>query len=310
MRRSRNAAVGGIVDDDVLDDHAPHQDVDAGVAKWCGGLHEQPPTLRAAPDGTSARGRSRQSPSGLLRRPRRPTTRSSGPGPPRTNATIASTASARALEDGLDRPVARVRAPTRPRRAARPPGASSRGRRRPARARARRLAAPFEPCRYGRQMTALEGELDACGGAAAPPSAAARLREVLDRGPASSGRAELAKPRSGMRASRSRSRSPTRACSPPCPRPRRCAPTPSRSPSASGCSSPPSSARWSSSPSPAPPTGPDDLRLRAGELPGGFLVLALPGARVRPRARRPRLRRARRTASTGCGRARWRCRRA
>ena len=28
-----------IVDDDVLDDHAPHQDVHARLAKWCGGLH-------------------------------------------------------------------------------------------------------------------------------------------------------------------------------------------------------------------------------------------------------------------------------
>jgi hypothetical protein len=45
-------------------------------------------------------------------------------------------------------------------------------------------------------MTALEGELGACGGAAAPPSATARLRQML----AASlrhGRAELSKPRSG-----------------------------------------------------------------------------------------------------------------
>ena len=45
-------------------------------------------------------------------------------------------------------------------------------------------------------MTALEVELDACGGAAAPPSAAARLREVLAEA-LRNGRAELAKPRSG-----------------------------------------------------------------------------------------------------------------
>ena len=43
-------------------------------------------------------------------------------------------------------------------------------------------------------MTALEVELDACGGAAAPPSAAARLREVLAEA-LRNGRAELAKPR-------------------------------------------------------------------------------------------------------------------
>src|SRR4051812_21109283 len=46
-------------------------------------------------------------------------------------------------------------------------------------------------------MTALEGELDACGGAQAPPSAAARLREVLSES-LKAGRAELAKPRSGL----------------------------------------------------------------------------------------------------------------
>ena len=46
-------------------------------------------------------------------------------------------------------------------------------------------------------MTALEGELDACGGADAPPSAAARLREVLTES-LKHGRTELAKPRSGL----------------------------------------------------------------------------------------------------------------
>jgi hypothetical protein len=45
-------------------------------------------------------------------------------------------------------------------------------------------------------MTALEVELDACGGAAAPATAAARLREVLAEA-LRAGRAELAKPRSG-----------------------------------------------------------------------------------------------------------------
>jgi hypothetical protein len=45
-------------------------------------------------------------------------------------------------------------------------------------------------------MTALEVELDACGGADAPATAAARLREVLAEA-LKTGRAELAKPRSG-----------------------------------------------------------------------------------------------------------------
>ena len=45
-------------------------------------------------------------------------------------------------------------------------------------------------------MTALEVELDACGGADAPATAAARLREVLTDA-LRRGRAELAKPRSG-----------------------------------------------------------------------------------------------------------------
>src|SRR5690606_9911062 len=87
-------------------------------------------------------------------------------------------------------------APTRPRPAAKPRGASSRGRTPPARGRGRPPGGGFLPCRYGREMTALEGELAAAGGAAAPPTAIARLREVLA-GALKSGRAELAKPRSG-----------------------------------------------------------------------------------------------------------------
>ena len=45
-------------------------------------------------------------------------------------------------------------------------------------------------------MTALEVELEACGGPTAPASAVARLREVLAEA-LRNGRAELAKPRSG-----------------------------------------------------------------------------------------------------------------
>jgi hypothetical protein len=47
-------------------------------------------------------------------------------------------------------------------------------------------------------MTALEGELDACGGAGAPATATARLRQVLTRA-LEHGREELTKPRSGSR---------------------------------------------------------------------------------------------------------------
>ena len=118
------------------------------------------------------------------------------PGESRTNAIIASTASG-----GPSKTIAPCRrprwTPTRPPRAARPRGASSRGRRRPAPARGRQLGCARRPCRYRRQMTALEGELDACGGADAPPSAAARLKEVLAES-LRHGRAELAKPRSGL----------------------------------------------------------------------------------------------------------------
>ena len=47
--------------------------------------------------------------------------------------------------------------------------------------------------------------------------------------------------------------------------------------------------------------GPDDLRLRAGELPGGLLVLAFPATAFEPELRRPGLRGAG-PASTGCAR--------
>ena len=134
------------------------------------------------------------------------------------------------------------------------------------------------------RMTALEVELDACGGAAAPPSAAARLREVLAEA-LRTGRAELAKPRSGKDA-------PVEvAIALQGGEPRRRVPVPAAlraDPDAA------SEREWLLAAAvvgtlvelaePGPPLGPDDLRLRAGELPGGFLVLALPGDRVRPRA--------------------------
>ena len=63
-------------------------------------------------------------------------------------------------------------------------------------------------------MTALQGELDACGGADAPPSAAARLREVLAAA-LRHGRAELAKPRSGKEAPVEVAIAADGLCSPP-----------------------------------------------------------------------------------------------
>ena len=43
---------GRIVDDDVLDDDTPHEDVDAGLAEGRGGFHVRRRTLRAPSDRT------------------------------------------------------------------------------------------------------------------------------------------------------------------------------------------------------------------------------------------------------------------
>ncbi len=125
-------------------------------------------------------------------------------------------------------------------------------------------------------MTALEVELDACGGAAAPPSAVARLREVLAEA-LRNGRAELAKSRSGKDE-----------------------PVQVAIAAHAGflLAAIPASATMRADPDvlserewllvaavvgtlvelaePGPPFGPDELHLRAGELHGGFLVLAYP----------------------------------
>ena len=128
-------------------------------------------------------------------------------------------------------------------------------------------------------MTALQGELDACGGADAPPSAIARLREVLGES-LRIGRAELAKPRSGLE-------EPVEVAI-----------------SAGLLAATPVAAALRADAGvvgdrewllvaavvgtlvelaePGPPAGPDDLRLRAGELPGGFLVLAYPAPEFDP----------------------------
>jgi hypothetical protein len=126
-------------------------------------------------------------------------------------------------------------------------------------------------------MTALEGELDACGGAGAPPTATARLKQVLAKA-LERGREELAKPRSGSH----------------------------DHPVEIGIAqhdghlvaATPADAALRADPQvatgrewllvaatvgalielagPGMAHGPDDLELTAGELPGGFLVLAYP----------------------------------
>ncbi|HWK26772.1 MAG TPA: hypothetical protein VNS09_09420 [Solirubrobacter sp.] len=131
-------------------------------------------------------------------------------------------------------------------------------------------------------MTALEVELDACGGAQAPASAAARLKEVLTEA-LKLGRAELAKPRSGKE-------------------------TPVEVAIATQhdhlLAATPASAALRADPDtvserewllvaavagtlvelaePGPPFSADDLQLTAGELPGGFLVLAYPATALDP----------------------------
>src|SRR5919197_5442348 len=131
-------------------------------------------------------------------------------------------------------------------------------------------------------MTALEGELDACGGAAAPASATARLRQVLAAA-LKHGREELAKPRSGytdpveigIAAQGGRLVAAT--------------------PADAALRADPQVAtgrEWLLVAATvgalvelavaAAPQGPKDLRLQAGELPGGFLVLAYPADELDP----------------------------
>jgi len=127
-------------------------------------------------------------------------------------------------------------------------------------------------------VTALESELETCGGVAAPPTAIAGLREKLAAA-LREGRAELAKPRSGKRdpvvvALAAHDGALLAA-----------------TPAAAALRADPdtvSEREWLlvaavvgtlvELAEPGAPKGPDDLQLRAGELPGGFLVLAYPGA--------------------------------
>ena len=126
-------------------------------------------------------------------------------------------------------------------------------------------------------MTALESELETCGGVAAPPTAVAGLREKLSAA-LREGRTELAKPRSGKHdpvvvALAGHDGTLLAA-----------------TPAAAAVRADPdtvSEREWLlvaavvgtlvELAEPGAPTSPDDLQLRAGELPGGFLVLAYPG---------------------------------
>src|ERR1700742_4149895 len=132
-------------------------------------------------------------------------------------------------------------------------------------------------------MTALEGELDACGGPDAPATATARLRQVLSRA-LEHGREELTKPRSGSRE----------------------APVEIGIAAQNGLilAATPAGAALRVDPQVATgrewllvaatvgalielaggsaPKGPKDLELQAGELPGGFLVLGYPAQGLDP----------------------------
>jgi hypothetical protein len=131
-------------------------------------------------------------------------------------------------------------------------------------------------------MTALASELGALGGAAAPPSATARLRDVLAAA-LRHGRAELAKPRSGYgepvelgiaaQDGRLLAATPADAALRVDPQ------------AATGRAFTLVAAIVAALvdlAGPARPTGPDDLELEAGELPGGFLALAYPAADFDP----------------------------
>jgi hypothetical protein len=125
-------------------------------------------------------------------------------------------------------------------------------------------------------MTALEVELDACGGADAPATAAARLREVLSEA-LKTGRAELAKPRSGKE-------SPVEiAIAHDAGSLRAAVPVPAALRADRDVVT---EREWLLTAAvvgtlvelaePGPAFGPEDLHLRSGELPGGFLVLVYP----------------------------------
>src|SRR5262245_27359528 len=132
-------------------------------------------------------------------------------------------------------------------------------------------------------MTALEGELDACGGADAPATATARLRQVLTRA-LEYGREELTKPRSGSREEPVEigiaAQNGVLLAAPPAEAARRVDPQ-----VAAGrawllvAATVGALVELAGAP---PPASAKDLRLKAGELHGGFLVLAFPADELDP----------------------------
>jgi hypothetical protein len=123
-------------------------------------------------------------------------------------------------------------------------------------------------------VNALEAELDACGGAAAPATATARLRDVLAAA-LRDGREEMAKARSGYgepvqvgiaeHAGQLLAATPADAA------------LRADSRAATGREWLLVAATVGALVELAEPGPPGELRLRAGELPGGFLVLGFPG---------------------------------
>jgi hypothetical protein len=126
-------------------------------------------------------------------------------------------------------------------------------------------------------MTALAAELDASGGAAAPPAATARLRDLLAAA-LRHGRQELDLTRSGygepvevaLAAAGGRLLAATPADA-------SLRADPKVATDRAWLLVAAAVATLADLAGAAPPSGPADLRLEAGELPGGHLVLALPG---------------------------------
>jgi hypothetical protein len=133
-------------------------------------------------------------------------------------------------------------------------------------------------------MTALEGELGALGGAGAPPSATARLRDVLAAA-LRYGRAELAKPRSGSRDAPVEvgiaAQDGHLLAATPADAALRADPQAAAGRAWLLVTATVAALIDLAEPSPAL-RGPDDLQLLAGELPGGYLALAYPAKGADP----------------------------
>jgi hypothetical protein len=123
-------------------------------------------------------------------------------------------------------------------------------------------------------LSALAAELDALGGAAAPPSATARLRDVL-LAALRHGAAELEKKRSGYEAPVEIAMSAGLLAATPVPAAFRADPAAANERAWLLLAA--TIAALVDLAGPPPPAGPDDLTIRAGDL-DGFLLLSLPSA--------------------------------